>query len=67
MVTSAGDVRLTARVTFRAGLMWATGLLLLVVIVGSLTLQGDTRALVVDGLMLLTVWISAVVCWLAAS
>lgn len=45
--------------------MWVVGLLLVVVVVGSLTLHGETRILVVDGLMLLSVWISAIVCWLA--
>jgi diguanylate cyclase len=44
--------------------MW---LLLVVATVGSLALPGDARALVVDGLGMLAVWISAGVCWLAVS
>jgi diguanylate cyclase len=58
-------VRLSARVTFRVGLVWAMGLFLAAAVVGSLALHGDTRALVVDGLGLLAVWMSAGVCWLA--
>jgi diguanylate cyclase (GGDEF)-like protein len=58
---------LSARVTFRVGLVWAMGLFLAAAVVGSLALHGDTRALVVDGLGLLAVWMSAGVCWLAVS
>ncbi|WP_024287157.1 bifunctional diguanylate cyclase/phosphodiesterase [Cellulomonas sp. KRMCY2] len=41
------------------------GLLLVAAVVGSLALHGDARTLVVDGLGILVVWVSAAVCWLA--
>ncbi len=55
------------RVTFRGGLVWAMGLFLVAAVVGSLALYGDTRTLVVDGLGIVAVWMSAGVCWLAVS
>jgi len=60
-------VRLRTRVTFRRGLVTAMGLFLVVAIVGSLALRGDTRTWVVDGLGIVAVWMSAGVCWLAVS
>jgi diguanylate cyclase (GGDEF)-like protein len=47
--------------------VWAMWLLLVVATVGGLALPGDARALVVDGLGMLAVWLSAGVCWLAVS
>jgi len=58
---------LGTRVTFRGGLVWAMGLFLVAAVVGSLALYGDTRTLVVDGLGIVAVWMSAGVCWLAVS
>ena len=60
-------MRLGTRVTFRGGLVWAMGLFLVAAVVGSLALYGDTRTLVVDGLGIVAVWMSAGVCWLAVS
>jgi hypothetical protein len=59
-----GELRLSARATLRAGLVRAMGVLIAVAVVGSLALHGETRALVVDGLGMLVVWMSAAVCWL---
>jgi diguanylate cyclase (GGDEF)-like protein len=60
-------VRLSAHVTFRAGLVWAMGLLAIAYAVG-LVLQGDESHPIVDlWLALLTVWVPAAVCWLAVS
>ncbi len=53
--------------TFHGGLVWAMGLFLVVAVIGSLALHGGTRTLVVDGLGIVAVWMSAGVCWLAAS
>jgi hypothetical protein len=58
-------VRLGTRVTFRGGLVWAMGLFLVAAVVGSLALHGESRSLVVDGLGIVAVWMSAGVCWLA--
>ena len=58
-------MRLSARQTLRAGLVWAMWLLMIVVVVASLTMSGDARTHVVDGLGLLAVYMSAGVCWLA--
>jgi len=66
-MAGGGEVRWGTRMTFRGGLMWAMGLFLVASVVGGLALHGDTRALVVDGLGLVAVWMSAGVCWLAVS
>src|SRR5665811_1620990 len=60
-------VPLSPRAALRVGLLWAMGLLLVAAGVGGLVLHGDARTLVVDGLGLLAVWMSAWVCWLAVS
>jgi len=66
-MTGGGVVELRTRVTFRVRLMWAMGLLLIAAVVGGLALHGDARTLVVDGLGIVAVWMSAGVCWLAGS
>ena len=60
-------VPLSPRAALRRGLVWAIGLLLAAAVIGSLALHGDARTVVVDGLWMLAVWISAWVCWLAVS
>src|SRR5665648_486554 len=62
----ASEVPMSRRVSFRAGLLWAMGLLLAAYTV-CLVLHGDGLSqTVVDGLGLLALWVSAGVCWLAA-
>src|ERR1035437_10081526 len=64
-MTGGDEVRLSTRVTFRDGLVWAMGLFL-VAYVGGLALPGDAANAVVNlWLGLLTVWMPAAVCWLA--
>ena len=64
-LTGGDEVRLSTRVTFRGGLVWAMGLFL-VAYAGGLALPGDAGNAVVDlWLGLLTVWMPAAVCWLA--
>src|SRR5674476_1553611 len=60
-------VPLSPRAALRRGLVWAMGLFLVAAVIGSLALHGDARTVVVDGLWMLAVWISAWVCWLAVS
>jgi len=68
-------VRLSARVTFRVGLLWAMGLIV-TAYAGGLALRGQITnpvehhwmsVAVDDWLGLLTDWLPAVVCWLAVS
>jgi len=60
-------VRLSRRVTFHGALMWVMGLSLLAYM-GGLALHGDGMIPAVDGwLGMATVWVPAVVCWVAAS
>ncbi len=60
-------MRLSVRVSFRAGAAWAMGLLLAAYL-GGLALHGSTLNPVVDDwLGILTMWVPAAVCWLAVA
>ena len=58
-------VPLRPHAALRRGLVWAMGLLLAAAVIGSLSLHGDARTVVVDGLGMLAVWMSSGVCWVA--
>ena len=64
-MTGGVEVRRSSSATLRAWLLWGMWLLLGAAVVGSLSLHGNGRSVVVDGLGLLAVWMSAWVCWLA--
>jgi diguanylate cyclase len=66
-MTGGGEVRLSKRVTFHAGLLWAI-VLSLAAYTGGLVLQGNGSHPIVNvWLSLLTSWLPAALCWLAVS